>query len=105
MSDTQNTVSVTIMDKHYKIKCPPEHIAELRESAQLLDSKMRELTSGSRGNPLDRTAVIAALNIAHDLLAQQKRSNQFIEVMSRRIQELQGKIDTLLNEQHRQMIG
>ncbi len=102
MSEQSNTVSVTIMDKHYKIKCPPDRITELRESAQLLDDKMRELTASSRGNATDRTAIIAALNMAHELIAQQKRSNQFIEVMSKRIQDLQAKIDTLLNEQNRQ---
>ncbi len=98
MSDQSNTVSVTVMDKTYKVKCPAEKISELRESAQYLDSKMREVSQTGKLLSVDRVAVIAALNIVHELLLQKKQTNSYIDTMSKRIHDLQNKIDAVLEQ-------
>ncbi len=72
MSDTQ-TVTVSIMDKDYQVSCAPDEVTALRQSAQYLDEKMREIKSSSNVFGLDRLAVMAALNIANDLLSQTQK--------------------------------
>jgi cell division protein ZapA len=96
MSESHNTVSINILGKLYKVKCPPEKILELRESAQYLESKMRELNQSNKILNADRLATIAALNLAHELLLQKKQANHYIEAMSHHIHELQNKIEVHL---------
>ncbi|WP_324732338.1 cell division protein ZapA [Pseudomonas paeninsulae] len=66
-----NTVTVHILDKEYCIACPPGEHANLESAARYLDGKMREIRSSGKVIGADRIAVMAALNITHDLLHQQ----------------------------------
>ena len=68
MSEAATTVSVRILDKEYQVSCPPEEVDELTASAKHLDAQMRRIREGGVVVGLDRMAVMAALNIAHDLL-------------------------------------
>lgn len=65
---SSNSVTVQILDKDYSIICPPEERGNLISAARYLDSKMREIRSGGKVIGADRIAVMAALNITHDLL-------------------------------------
>lgn len=67
MSD-QETISISIFDKSFKVSCPPDEVQALRDSAHYLDKKMREVKSARTVMGLDRVAVMAALNIANELL-------------------------------------
>lgn len=96
MNDSNNTISLSIMGKQYKVKCPLDRIQELRESAQYLEDKMRGLAQGGKIVGTDKLAVIAALNIAFELLVQKKQATSYVDTMNRSIQELQNKIDESL---------
>lgn len=63
-----STFSVTILDKDYQVACPPEQQAELLLSARHLDEQMRAIRSTGKVIGLERIAVMAALNISHELL-------------------------------------
>lgn len=93
MSESYNTVSLNILGKLYKVKCPPEKIAELRESAQYLEDKMRFVGQNGKVVGADKIAVIAGLNVAHELLMQKKQSSNCLDTMGRQIKDLQNKID------------
>ena len=60
------TVTVSILDKEYQVSCGADEVAALKRSASYLDEKMREIKSGASVLGLDRIAVMAALNIAHE---------------------------------------
>jgi cell division protein ZapA len=62
MSDNQARVSVRILEKEYHITCPIEERSDLLDSAEFLNSKMREIRDTGKVVGLDRIAVIAALN-------------------------------------------
>lgn len=62
------TVSVKLLDKEYVISCPDGAEAELIASADLLDSKMREIRDQAKLLGLERIAVMAGLNLAHELM-------------------------------------
>lgn len=96
MSESYNTVSLSILGKLYKVKCPTEKISELRESAQYLEDKMRKLSQSSKIANGDRLAVITALNITHELLTQKMQATNYIEAMNQRIYDLQQKIAVAL---------
>lgn len=68
MADDSNSVLLTILNKSYRVNCPPEERNALMESARFLDERMYRIQS--RGSNLDREqiAVMVALNIAHELL-------------------------------------
>lgn len=63
-----NTLTVQILDKEYCINCPDDERANLESAARYLDGKMREIRSSGKVIGADRVAVMAALNITHDLL-------------------------------------
>jgi cell division protein ZapA len=66
--DTANAVSISILGKEYLIACPDDEKNELLSSASYLDRKMREIRDHGKVIGTDRIAVMAALNIAHELL-------------------------------------
>ena len=68
-----NTLTVQILDKEYCINCPDDERANLESAARYLDGKMREIRSSGKVIGADRVAVMAALNITHDLLHRKER--------------------------------
>jgi cell division protein ZapA len=65
---TPETVQIRILDKEYQVQCPPEELAALQQSAVVLDKRMREIRKAGSVIGLERTAVMAALNLSYDLL-------------------------------------
>lgn len=80
MANSNNTLTVSILDRDFRVNCPADSQHELTSAAQFLDEKMREirLASNASGQVLgtDRIAVIAALNIAHQLQQLQGKQTQ-----------------------------
>jgi cell division protein ZapA len=64
----QVPVTVRILDKEYRVACAPQEQEGLVESARLVDRRMREMRQSGRIVGADRIAVMAALNIAHELI-------------------------------------
>lgn len=68
MTDRTARVSVRILEKEYQVACLPEERSELLDSAEYLNAKMREIRDAGNIIGLDRIAVVAALNLANELL-------------------------------------
>lgn len=94
-SEIRNTVIVNILDKDYQIGCPPEQQAELAQSAQHLDSQMRTIREAGKVIGLDRIAVMAALNIAHELIKEKSRPDGD-SVTDDKLKRLNNKLDNAL---------
>jgi cell division protein ZapA len=60
-------VNIRVLDREYTIGVEPEGRDSLVAAARLLDSKMREVRGSNRMAAVDRIAVLAALNLAHEL--------------------------------------
>ena|SRR6187431_426832 len=65
---SNETVFVKILDKEYQVACPREERQALVESAQLLDERMKAIRGSGAVIGLERIAVMAALNLSHELL-------------------------------------
>jgi len=96
MSDS-STVRVRILDKEYQVACPPEEREELIESARYLDQQMRSIRQGGKVIGMERIAVMAALNISHQLIQgtalEQSRAND----LDQRLQKLCAKLDDTIH--------
>ena len=66
-SSTSEPVVIRILDREYTVGCEPDERDSLAAAARLLDARMREIRGGNRVAALDRVAVLAALNLAHEL--------------------------------------
>lgn len=88
-------VAVRILDREFLVGCAPEAREGLLRAAQLLDSKMREVRNGNRMAGIDRIAVIAALDLAHDLL-QARPGNDRDRELAQGLADLNRKLDGLL---------
>lgn len=99
MSDEMSTTTVRLMDKKYDISCPPEEVADLQQSVQYLEEKMREMSVRHSQRNTERLAINAALNLCHELIVAKRQNEQYIKNMSKRLQGLQNKIESSLSEQ------
>lgn len=91
-----NTLTVQILDKEYCITCPADERVNLESAARYLDSKMREIRSSGKVIGADRVAVMAALNITHDLLHKQERQDVDTGSTRERVRELLDRVDRAL---------
>lgn len=97
MSEEVRPVSVHILDKEYRIACGEGEHEDLLASARYLDEKMREIRRGGRVVGAERIAVMAALNIAHELLSERNADRGQTESVQRRIHDLRERIELALN--------
>lgn len=62
------TAVVTILDREYQVSCPDDERDALMASARYLDDQMRIIRESGKVVGLERIAVMAALNITHEML-------------------------------------
>ena len=91
------SLKIHILGKEYQVNCPPEERDALERSAELLNEKMEEIRSGSQIIGLERIAVMAALNLAHDLIQTEQTAEQN-SFASDVLQTMNSKIDSALFE-------
>ncbi|MDB2480114.1 cell division protein ZapA [Porticoccaceae bacterium] len=91
------SLKIQILDKEYQVNCQPEEREALEYSAQLLNEKMDEIRQGSHIIGLERIAVMAALNLAHDLIRSQTSSQEDAQA-SNILQSMDSKLDSVLSD-------
>jgi cell division protein ZapA len=89
-------VSVHILDREYTIGVEPGERSSLMAAAKLLDGKMREVRGGNKMAAVDRVAVLAALNMAHELQQLRDENSARERELSRTLGELHRKLDGAL---------
>jgi len=93
---TPRTVTVHILDKEYPVACPPDQEQALRDAARHLDEQMRTIRASGKVIGLERIAVMAALNISHELLQTAAREARNAAT-AQHIQRLDQQLDDALN--------
>ncbi len=96
MSEESRPVKVSILDKDYLVGCKDHEREPLHAAVDLLEHKLEELRVTGKVVGNERLAVMAALNIAHELLEQRLREQAFREHIDAFIQRLDTKLETLL---------
>jgi cell division protein ZapA len=98
MTDQFAQVSVRILDKEYQVACPLDERTDLLDSAEMLNEKMREIRDSGRIVGLDRIAVMAALNMANDLMHARARDLELEGGISQRLKLISDRVDHVLSD-------
>ncbi|MCG2633321.1 MAG: cell division protein ZapA [Gammaproteobacteria bacterium] len=89
------TVAIQVANKDYMVACQPDEREAVRASAELLNSKIAEIRGRNKVLGAEQLAVLAALNIAHEMLKLNTRISQS-EIEVSRLTALGRKIDSAL---------
>ncbi len=96
-------LDVSILGREYRVACKESERDELMQAVQYLDRRMREIRDSGKIAGTERIAVMAALNITHELLAAKggaAPANVFDSAaIQRRISSMQSAIDRAMAEQ------
>ena len=97
MSEKEPTaVTVRILDKEYFVGCPPDERPDLLESAEYLNKKMREIRDTGKVVGADRIAVMAALNMANELLRLRRQDTELQGNVAGRVKQLRERVEGTL---------
>ena len=96
---TVKNVEVQILDRPYRVACPDDERESLMASVAYVDQKMREIKSAGKIAGADRIAVMAALNIAHELLSSKTGAGFDIAEYKRRMNSVNALVDEALASQ------
>jgi cell division protein ZapA len=100
MSDVKTSfLDVNILDREFRVACPEDERAELLDSVAYLDRKMREIRDAGKIASVERIAIMAALNITHELLTTRIGGGFDLAEFKRRMQSMQATIDDALVDQ------
>jgi cell division protein ZapA len=89
-------VTVRILDKEYFVSCPQDERTDLLDSAEYLNKKMREIRDTGKVVGADRIAVMAALNMANELLRLRKLEQELAGSVSGRVKHMRERVEGAL---------
>ncbi|HIF76013.1 MAG TPA: cell division protein ZapA [Porticoccaceae bacterium] len=97
MSDQSTAVQVKILDKEYQVNCPPADQEALIKSARYLDENMRKIKDRGNIHGVEKIAVMAALNITHDMLRKNRMINETRQETTQQVKGLEDKIENAIS--------
>lgn len=98
MSADPSRVSVRILEKEYQFACPAEERNDLIRSAEYLNAKMKQIRDGGRVVGLDRIAIMAALNLANDILKSRSTDEALEASVGLRLKALRERVESALED-------
>jgi len=102
MGTKQKTIDVSIMGRSYKVACADDERDALRAAVEYLDLKMSEIKRAGKITGTERIAVMAALNISHELLSCRESGGGFdIEALKRKMNSMKATLDATLAGEER----
>ena len=96
MNDIYAHVTVRILEKEYQVSCPANERTDLLDSAETLNARMREIRDSGKVVGLDRVAVMAALNLANELIRTQGQDEELKSIVGLRIRAMREQLDSAL---------
>ncbi|MEJ2061146.1 MAG: cell division protein ZapA [Gammaproteobacteria bacterium] len=96
MTSGTSPVSVKILDKEFQIACSDEERSALLAAANFLHTRMKEIRDSGKVVGMDRIAIMAALNLTHELLLNRSEREELSHTLSTRIRSLQDRIEQAL---------
>lgn len=96
MTELYAHVTIRILEKEYQVACPVEEKPDLLAAAEMLNRRMREIRDSGKVVGLDRVAVMAALNLANDLLKTRGEDKELEKLVSVRVRSIQERLDGAL---------
>ena len=97
-------ITVRILDKEFRVACPENEQNSLIASADLLNTRMREVRDSGKVFGTDRVAIMAALNLTHELLWQRHNVTDTGDSFTQRIENMQSNIEGALQSSQQQNV-
>ncbi len=97
--EKKETVAVSVLGREFTVTCSADEREALMQAARYVDARMQEGQRASRSAALERTAVMAALNIAHELLKLREQMGTVSGEWAKRVQALTDRVDEVLREE------
>jgi cell division protein ZapA len=101
MAEPTNSVEVTLLGRTYRVACEEGDREALMQAVAYLDAKMNEIRKAGKVIGAERIAVMAALNVAHELLSMRLGSGFDVGQAKRRISAIESKIDAAIAKQEK----
>src|SRR5688572_32496234 len=98
MNADSKGLQINVMGREFRVACPEEEQKGLLEAVDYLNKKMNEIRENGKIIGLERIAIMAALNIAHELLAT-KVGGFDIAQLKRRMESMETMLDQAMNDQ------
>ena len=98
MSAEPKALQVNVMGREFRVACPEDEHKELLEAVDYLNKKMDEIRDNGKVIGIERIAIMAALNIAHELLTT-KVGGFDLAALKRRMQSMETTLDQALRDQ------
>ncbi len=90
------SIEIHILGRAYKVVCARDEESALIAAADYLDEKMRGIRDSGKVIGAERIAIMAGLNLAHDLLTQ---GGGVVEEARSRLTHCSALLDTVLEDQ------
>jgi cell division protein ZapA len=102
MADGAKTIEVTILGRTYRVACEPGEREALLQAVSYVDAKMVEIKKIGKTATAERVAVMAALNIAHELLTTRVGGGDVdVGQARRRIASIEAQLDQAIAQQEK----
>jgi cell division protein ZapA len=101
MSEGAKTVEVTLLGRTYRVACADGEREALMQAVAYLDTKMNEIRKAGKVMGAERIAVMAALNVAHELLSVKIGSGFDVGHAKRRLSDIESLLDSAIAKQEK----
>ena len=101
MADAAKTVEVSLLGRTYRVACEDGEREALMQAVAYLDGKMNEIRKSGKVMCAERIAVMAALNVAHELLSVKLGSGFDLGQAKRRISAIESQLDSAIAKQEK----
>ena len=100
MSDSANTVEVQLLGRTYRVACEENEREALMQAVAYLDAKMNEIRKAGKVMGAEHIAVMATLNVAHELLSV-KLGGFDLGQAKRRLSAIESQLDAAIAKQEK----
>jgi len=101
MPDSAKTVEVELLGRTYRVACEDNEREALMQAVAYLDGKMSEIRRAGKVMGAERIAVMAALNVAHELLSVRLGAGFDLGQAKRRISEIESRLEEAIAKQEK----
>ena len=95
--NNQESITINVMDKEYRVACPPDEKEGLQASASMLNEKLSEIKNKGAVIGSERIAIMAALNLSHEVLSGSALQTEHSD-LNDRIDQLSARIDSQMRK-------
>ncbi|MCC7483983.1 MAG: cell division protein ZapA [Burkholderiales bacterium] len=101
MNADAKSLQISIMGREFRVACPEDEQKGLLEAVEYVNRKMLEIRDNGKVVGLERIAIMAALNVAHELLSMRVGGGFDIAELKRRMTSMETLLDEAMYDQSR----